>query len=70
MGFECLQEFIFRLQVEIVPCDSAQAQLAYEAWLRLGKARHPAGLNFGDCFSFRLGQIPQRTDFVQRRGFW
>ena len=24
------------------------------AWRRYGKGRHPAGLNFGDCFSYAL----------------
>jgi ribonuclease VapC len=44
------------LEVEIIPCDAALARLAYEAWLRFGKARHPAGLYFGDCFSYALAK--------------
>lgn len=30
------------------------ADIAREAWRRFGKGRHPAGLNFGDCFSYAL----------------
>ncbi len=33
-----------------------QAELAREAWRRYGKGRHPAGLNFGDCFSYALSR--------------
>ena len=27
------------------------AEIAYEVWLRYGKGRHSAALNFGDCLS-------------------
>jgi ribonuclease VapC len=26
------------------------------AWRRFGKGRYPAGLNFGDCFSYALAK--------------
>jgi ribonuclease VapC len=28
-----------------VPLDSGQAEIAFDAWRRYGKGRHPAGLN-------------------------
>jgi uncharacterized protein with PIN domain len=31
-----------------------QAELARAAYRRFGRGRHPAGLNFGDCFSYAL----------------
>jgi ribonuclease VapC len=34
--------------------DSDQAELARAAFRKYGKSRHPAGLNFGDCFSYAL----------------
>jgi ribonuclease VapC len=40
-----------RADIEIVPIDSEQADMARRAWRRFGKDRHPAGLNYGDCFS-------------------
>lgn len=40
------------LQVEAVTAD--QADLAWRAWRRFGKGRHPARLNLGDCFSYAL----------------
>ena len=35
-----------------VPVDSAIADASLDAWRRFGKGNHPAGLNFGDCFSY------------------
>lgn len=32
------------------------ARLARQAYLDFGKGRHPAGLNFGDCFSYALSR--------------
>ncbi len=28
-----------------------------QAWRRFGKGRHPAALNFGDCFAYALAQV-------------
>ena len=41
--------------IETVTAD--HAEVAREAWRRFGKGRHPAGLNFGDCFSYALARI-------------
>ncbi len=56
LGQAGLAELLSRLDVEIVPCDADLARLAYQAWCRFGKGRHPAGLNFGDCFSYALAK--------------
>lgn len=56
-GFERFQELVERLGIEIVPCDEVMAKTAYAAWLRYGKGRHPASLNFGDCFSYALAKL-------------
>lgn len=42
---------------EIVPVDPSHAAAAVEAWRRYGRARHPAGLNFGDCFAYGLARL-------------
>ena len=36
------------------PFDEHLTDLAFDAWGRFGKGRHPAALNFGDCFSYAL----------------
>jgi ribonuclease VapC len=42
--------------IELVPFDQQQARAGQTAFLRFGKGRHPAGLNFGDCISYALAQ--------------
>lgn len=56
-GYEQFDGLVSRLRIEIVPCDAAMAQAAFAAWQRFGKGRHPAGLNFGDCFSYALAKL-------------
>ena len=48
--------FIVRTLIKIVPIDAELADLARSAWRKYGKGRHPAGLNFGDCFSYALAK--------------
>jgi ribonuclease VapC len=55
-GHNLLLELLHRSQATIVPCDASLAGAAYEAWLRYGRGRHPAGLNFGDCFAYALAK--------------
>ncbi len=49
--------FVVRANLQIVPADAEQVDLARSAWRKYGKGRHPAGLNFGDCFSYGLAKI-------------
>jgi ribonuclease VapC len=48
--------FAMRAGLQVVPFDAEQAELARSAWREFGKGRHPAGLNFGDCFSYALAK--------------
>jgi ribonuclease VapC len=49
-----LDNFILRGQIQTVPFDAEQADIARLAFRRFGKGRHPAGLNFGDCAVYAL----------------
>ena len=51
-----LDALVRRLEIEVVPFTAEQAELAREGWRRFGKGRHPAGLNFGDCFAYALAR--------------
>ncbi|HEV2716071.1 MAG TPA: type II toxin-antitoxin system VapC family toxin [Terriglobales bacterium] len=42
--------------LQIVAVDAEQAELARSAWRKYGKGRHPAALNFGDCFVYALAK--------------
>ena len=46
--------WLHRAEVEILPADAEQVDMARRAWRRFGRGRHPAGLNYGDCFSYAL----------------
>lgn len=46
--------FLHRAGIEIVAVDVDQIDTARAAWRRYGKGRHPAALNFGDCFAYAL----------------
>ncbi len=43
-------------RLEVVPFDEAMARTARDAFLRFGKGRHPAGLNYGDCAAYALAK--------------
>lgn len=47
---------LFQIEFEIVPVDEEQAEIARIAWRRFGKTRHPAALNYGDCFAYALAK--------------
>jgi ribonuclease VapC len=59
--------FFREAQIAIEPVTEEQAHRARQAYSIYGKGRHPAALNFGDCFSRRFGQIHRRTLVVQSR---
>jgi ribonuclease VapC len=66
-----LDLLLYRAAIEVVAVDQDQAEVARLAWRRFGKGRHPAGLNYGDCFAYalaktrRLPLLFQGDDFSQ-----
>ena len=52
-----LDALVRRRGIEIVPFDQEQALGSRAAFIRFGKGRHPAGLNFGDCFTYALAKV-------------
>jgi ribonuclease VapC len=66
-----LDLFVHRTGMEIITVDVEQVEIARAAWRRYGKGRHPAGLNFGDCFAYALAKVSGEpllatgSDFVQ-----
>jgi ribonuclease VapC len=55
-GVSDLDELIAASAIRIVAVDSGQAVLARRAFLAYGKGHAPAGLNYGDCFSYALAK--------------
>ena len=66
-----LDVFLQQANAEIVPVDAEQAAIARRAWRMVGKGRHPAALNFGDCFAYALAKflneplLAKGNDFTQ-----
>lgn len=56
-GIRDLDLFMATAAIEPVAVDAQQALAAREAFRRYGKGRHPAALNFGDCFSYALAKV-------------
>lgn len=52
-----LDLWLHRASVELVPVTADQAEVARRAYRQYGKGRHPAGLNYGDCFSYALAKV-------------
>jgi|SRR5450755_1116486 ribonuclease VapC len=49
--------FFRRAGIIIEPFTVEQAHIARQIFHDFGKGRHPAGLNFGDCFSYALAKF-------------
>jgi len=61
-----LDTWIESAGIQIVPFTDAHARLARNAFIRFGKGRHQAGLNFGDCATYALAM--DRDDPLLFRG--
>jgi ribonuclease VapC len=63
--------FFRRAGIVIAPFTTEQAHLARQAVHDFGKGRHPAALNFGDCFAYALAKhtgeplLFKGSDFTQ-----
>jgi len=49
-----VEALVEELGVSVLPFGAAEWPIAVEAFRRYGRGRHPAALNFGDCFSYAL----------------
>lgn len=48
--------FLRQADIAIEPVTEEHAHIARQAFIDFGKGRHPAGLNYGDCFSYALAK--------------
>jgi len=70
-GLRDFDELIAVAAIELVPVDAEQARIARAAFSQFGKGRSPAGLNYGDCFSYALAKalgeplLYKGSDFAQ-----
>ena len=61
--------FIRKAKLQVIAVSEDHAEIGRYAYRSYGKGRHPAALNFGDCFSYALSKASgeallfQGTDF-------
>jgi ribonuclease VapC len=55
-GQDVVDRFLRDAKIDIVPVDADLAARSMSGWRRYGKGRHPAGLNFGNCFTYALAE--------------
>ena len=59
-GFKAISmvsRFIQEFRVEQIPFSELHWQVAVDAYMRFGKGRHPAQLNFGDCLAYAVAHL-------------
>ena len=70
-GGGLVAQFLEENQVIVVPFDEEHRHIAVEAFIRYGKGRHPAKLNYGDCMTYATAYVADHPllftggDFVQ-----
>lgn len=64
-----LQRFLQEFSIETVPFGVPHWREAHEAYLRYGKGRHRAQLNFGDCMSYAIAKLARRPLLFVGRDF-
>lgn len=46
-----------QLRIQVIPFTEEHFDVAADAFLRFGKGRHQAALNFGDCMSYSVASL-------------
>ena len=70
-GIQRLDMLLETARVEVMAVNPAQARIGRQAFVDFGKGRHPAGLNYGDCFTYALARqlgeplLCKGNDFAQ-----
>ena len=52
-----LARLLLESGIVVLPVTDAHFGVAMDAWLRYGKGRHPAALNFGDCLAYATAVV-------------
>lgn len=57
LGKTLLGRFVQEASLTVIPFGPDHWTSAIDAFLRFGKGRHPAALNFGDCMAYATAQV-------------
>jgi len=55
-----LTELLDEIDAEVIPFTKEHSRAAMDAFIRFGKGRHPAALNFGDCLTYAVASVANR----------
>lgn len=56
-GRSLLSRFLEEEDIVTIPFGEAHWKVAADAFIRYGKGRHPAKLNYGDCMTYAIAQV-------------
>ena len=56
-GRVSLSHFLEENEAVVIPFDQGHSSVAFDAFMRFGKGRHPARLNYGDCMSYATAVV-------------
>ena len=68
---QAVEDFLQLAAIEVIAVPAETRHAAITAYARFGKSRHPAALNFGDCFAYacareqRVPLLYKGDDFAQ-----
>jgi len=52
-----LERFLAVNRIQVIAFSAEHGQVAWQAFFRYGKGRHPAALNYGDCMSYAVSKV-------------
>jgi ribonuclease VapC len=55
-----LRDLLRALDAEVIPFTEDHSRVALTAYLKFGKGRHPAALNFGDCLAYAAASVARQ----------
>jgi len=64
-----LLRFLQETRLEVVPFGEDHWRVAVEAYLRFGKGRHAAALNFGDCLTYATARLSAQPLLARGQDF-
>jgi ribonuclease VapC len=68
-GRALVAQFLEHNQVVVIPFDGRHWGVAAEAFIRYGKGRHPAALNYGDCMTYATARLADHSLLFTGDGF-
>jgi ribonuclease VapC len=57
VGPRLVDALLRQVAAKVIPFGGLEAEFAAEGFVRYGKGRHPAGLNFGDCLVYGVARV-------------